>query len=137
MDIDEHPDYQFDYDSNRPVIDQLVKMIETVPMGARRETKNVVNTIGVGMWDVEDCFMVFSTVGSKRCLYTYYCLEGSEDVMQGVFVLCSQNCFDATRIERCHSCVAAFESRDCINCKFIFDCRNCEFCFGATNLRNA
>lgn len=136
-DIDAEPSLQANYEVAHPVIGQLQRLIERVPMGARRETKNVMNTIGVGMWDVEDCYMVFSTVGVKRSMYTYYCLEGSEDVMQSVFVQAVQNCFGAARVERAHSCRVALESRDCLSCDFIFDCRNCENCFGATNLRNA
>ena len=137
MDVDAHPEYQVDHDLSQPLLPQMTNLVKKVPIGARRETKNVINTIGVGMWDVEDCYMVFSTVGVKRCLYTYYCLEGSEDVMQSVFVQSSQNCFGATRVERSHSCKVALESRDCLHCNFVFDCRNCEDCFGATNLRNA
>lgn len=137
LDMDVHPEYQASYDLSLPLLPQLTDLVKTVPMGARRETKNVINTIGVGMWDVEDCYMVFSTVGVKRCMYTYYCLEGSEDTMQSVFVQSCQNCFGSTRAERCYSCFVALESRDCLNCRFVFDCRNCEDCFGATNLRNA
>ena len=136
LDVGATPEYQREIDLARPVLEQCRDLVRVVPMGARREWKNIVNTIGVGMWDVEDCYIVFSTVRAKRAMYTYYCLENCEDIVQGTFVMTSQNCFGCTRIERCHSCNFALESRDCINCSFIFDCRNCEDCFGATNLRN-
>ncbi|MEK9131094.1 MAG: hypothetical protein AAB429_03190 [Patescibacteria group bacterium] len=136
LDVGATPEYQREIDLARPVLEQCRDLVHVVPMGARREWKNIVNTIGVGMWDVEDCYIVFSTVRAKRAMYTYYCLENCEDIVQGTFVMTSQNCFGCTRIDRCHSCNFALESRDCINCSFIFDCRNCEDCFGATNLRN-
>jgi len=136
LDVGADPKYQREIDLVRPLFDQVRDLVQVVPMGARREWKNIVNTVGVGMWDVEDCYIVFSTVVAKRAMYTYYCLEGCEDITQSVFVHTAQNCFGSTRIDRCHSCVVALESRDCINCSFVFDCRNCEDCFGATNLRN-
>ncbi|MEK7105336.1 MAG: hypothetical protein AAB865_01495 [Patescibacteria group bacterium] len=136
LDVGSMPEYQREVDLTRPMLDQFRDLVSVVPMGARREWKNIVNTVGVGMWDVEDCYIVFSTVGTKRAMYTYYCLEGSEDITQSVFVRTSQSCFGSTHIDRCHSCTVAVESRDCINCAFIFDCRNCEDCFGASNLRN-
>jgi len=137
LDIDEYPEYQLEVDCGQPIISQVTELIKQVPMGAQRRWKNVFNTIGVGMWDVEDCYLVFSTVEVKRCMYTYYALEGSEDIMQGAFVQSTQNSFNTTRVERSHSCKVALESRDCMNCTFVFDCRNCENVFGGSNLRNA
>ncbi len=135
LEIGDMPEYQMSVDVNKSFFDQFEQLVRKIPMGARREWRNIKNTVGVGMWDVEDSYMVFSTVGAKRCMYTYYCLEGSEDITQSIFVLTSQNCFGCVQISRCHSCRAAFESSDCINCSFIYDCRNCEFVFGGANLR--
>lgn len=136
LDIGAMPEYQGQIDPLKSFFDQFRDLVRKVPMGARREWKNVVNTIGSGMWDVEDCYMAFSTVGVKRSMYTFYCLEGSEDMVQSVHVNASQNCFAATQITRCHSCNVAVISFDCLKCDFIFDCRNCEFVFGGSNLRN-
>ncbi len=136
MDIGGLQEYQREIDPAQPFFEQFRSLAHVVPMGARREWKNVVNTVGVGMWDIEDSYLVFSTVGVKRCMYTFYCLEGSEDITQSVHINHSQNCFGSTQITRCHSCTVAVISFDCLKCDFVYDCRNCEFVFGGANLRN-
>ncbi|MFH1404713.1 MAG: hypothetical protein ABIH21_01285 [Patescibacteria group bacterium] len=136
IDVGTIKEYQSKFDSNKPFFDQYYDLITKVPFGARREWRNIKNTIGIGMWDVEDSYIVCSTVDGKRCMYTYYCLEKCEDITDGLFVYTCQNCWNCAQIMRCHSCNSAFESRDCMKCSFIYDCRNCENVYGGTNLRN-
>src|SRR3989338_4675686 len=89
---------QADIDLALPVLPIIQGILPHVPIGARREWRGIFNTIGIGMIDVEDSYMVFSAVQTKRCLYCYYALEGSEDVMQSVFHASSTNCFGCSQV---------------------------------------
>jgi len=127
---------QADIDLTVSTLSIIQGILPHVPIGARREWRGIFNTIGVGLINVEDSYMVFSAVQVKRCLYCYYALEDSEDMVQSIFHVASTNCFGCSQVNRMYSCVFAIESRDCMNGSFIYDCRNCEYVFGGVNLRN-
>ncbi|MFH1253724.1 MAG: hypothetical protein V1664_05370 [Candidatus Uhrbacteria bacterium] len=74
--------------------------------------------------------------GVKRCFYPALSLY-NEDCVDVTNTKNSQWCYRTNRVNKMFSCAFSFESRDCINSRFLFDCRNCENCFGATNKRNA
>jgi len=123
-----------DYDSNKPVMDQLFDITRSVPLAANYNYELPENSVAFISLGDKDSFMVLACL-SKRC---FYCMNGYE-IEDSAEICLSRNVqksYAVLHSERLHNCRFMNECYDCINSDFLFDCRNCENCFGATNKRN-
>ncbi|MFH1405331.1 MAG: hypothetical protein ABIH21_04525 [Patescibacteria group bacterium] len=120
-------------DLSSSVLDQLVHLAFEVPLSAYRNFKQPVNSIARHSLGDENSFFVEGTI-SKRCTYSADSLniENSSEINWSNNVQDSYNVVAGRNINKCR---VVRESRDCLNCDFIFDCRNCEYCFMSWNQR--
>lgn len=123
------------WSATEPFFSQFQKLALATPVGALRDDGSNRNSIGVDIINTEDGHMVFGSGHNKRMHYFYIGVE-NEDVVDGTNLTHCHETFQSNHCEKLFNCAFAFESRECMNAKFLFDCRNCEYCFGATNLRN-
>lgn len=115
---------------------QLRNLAHRVPVTAQRRFGEAINTVGVGIINAEDSFMVFGGINNaKRCAYAFG-IDDSEDVQEAYHSNYSRQSFGLVYCSRMHKCRGAIQCTDCMNCDFVFDCRNCEHCFMSSNLRN-
>ena len=129
------PEFAKDLD-DRSFLDQLRSLAHEVPIPARRVFGEAKNTVGAGIVNAEDSFMVFGGVTKiKRCAYSFGINE-SEDLQEGYYAEASNKSFGLVNCKRMYGSRVGLQSTDCISCDFVFDTRNCENCFLSSNLRN-
>ncbi|MFH1405329.1 MAG: hypothetical protein ABIH21_04515 [Patescibacteria group bacterium] len=121
-------------DLHKSFLDQVLDLRLAIPSAQNRNFEPAENSIAVvSLGDVNSYFVVLSK--SKNTFFSVSALdtESSAEVYNSNAIT---NGYFISHCERMHTCQYARESKDCMNCDFVFDCRNCENCFGATNKRN-
>jgi len=127
-------DVALDYDSSRPLFDQLWGLRLKVPKGASGNYEKCENSISVFSYgDVNSYFVGACKSKNSLCSIVALDTENSAEVYNSFGVT---NSYRVVRCDRVFNCRYIQESKDCVNVFFAFDCRNCENCFGATNQRN-
>ena len=122
-------------DASKSFFEQMRVLNEGIPVPALRTYNPPINTVGAGLISVEDSFMVFAVLKTKRSAYGWL-LDGMENCQDIFFGYTSTDSFYVNHVERLHNCRIVLQSQDCFNSSFLFDCRNCEYVFGGFNLRN-
>ncbi|MDD5739864.1 MAG: hypothetical protein PHO20_03795, partial [Candidatus Peribacteraceae bacterium] len=83
----------------------------------------------------KDCYLVFATVRSERCLHTRKVIESRE----------TMDCSYSEKLELCYECIDCYNGynllfselcKDCSFSAFLFDCIGVQHCFLCSNLRN-
>lgn len=120
-------------DITQPLLPQTCPLFENVPYPSL-SAHGSVNSIGCGMVDCVDCYMVF---GTKSTRDGWYAVRNSysERVMDNVYLLRCENVFASAKSVGCNSCINVFECNNCLHSAFLFDCYDCEDCFCSSNLR--
>lgn len=85
--------------------------------------------------DNKDCYFAFRLVGSERCHYVYYCINGV-DCANSLYIHKSDLINDSYSIRNCHNCRNLVNCENCINSAYSYDLKNCSYCLFCHNLRN-
>lgn len=122
-----------EYDSSKPVIDQIHKLLLDVPLNATRNTKEPENSIALSSGgDVNSYFNVLTeSKNSFFCVWSEL-IENSADVHN---VTTARECYEIDDAARIHNSRYVRDCGNIINSAFAFLCNDCEYCFGVTNWR--
>jgi len=123
-----------DLDIHASFFAQLIDLAKTVPMSAWKNTQQPINSIArISLGDENSYFMAGTQ--SKNCCFgtDSFALEDSMEVGWSSHIT---RCYNILRCQNMDRCIVARESRQCLECLFIFDCRDSEFCFFSWNRRH-
>ena len=126
----------FAFDLSAPFFDQYRRLAFSTPIGALRDEGSNIQSIGVDLMNVEDCYMTFGSGEMKRVSYAYMAGIKSEDCVDMTNSGSSRESFSIDWSDGMYRCFYAFDSEACLNGTFLYSCDDCEFCFGATNQRH-
>ena len=130
-------DYGQDIDFDRPFFEQLAELRTKVPLPALSvvkpsiENSDYCNHAGF----IKDCYLVFDTRFSERCLYgkTY---ERSYDCVDCYKAFDCEQCYEIVGGYGCHTCTYCQDCSNCNECHYSYNLIGCKNCYGCVNLRN-
>ncbi len=129
-------EYGRDYDSNRPVFEQLAELQKVVPRIAMLGKNSIRSEFTNHSLDNKDCFMGASLVDCQNVMYSYFVFHSQDCVDCMLVHVKSERCYECTDVDGCYQCQYCVLCNQCANCSYCFDCRGCTDCFLSVNLRN-
>jgi len=129
-------DYGMDYDSSRPLFEQMKELRDKVPcMNLIVDYASLVNSDYINhAGDCKNCYLIFNGDHNENVLYSntvVYLKDSMDTIMTGGAELCYEDIdFSGSKIffsENSNACVETYFSKDCTGCTN---------CFGCVNLRN-
>ena len=128
-------DYWTNFDFSRSFFEQFEEFFKEVPK---------INLINFESENIEysnfskaskNCYLVSWNIGNEDCMYGHIVWK-SKDVVDGLYVYESENCYECTDCVRWYNLKNCVNSVDCKNSEKLVDCENCEFCFWCVWLKN-
>ncbi|MDA1038208.1 MAG: hypothetical protein O2877_00790 [bacterium] len=123
-----------DVDS-RLFFDQLFDLATDVPQSAWRNMEDPINSIArISLGNQDSYFTVAARAKKSFYIADSYDVENCAEATWSSKLNDSYNLVRGVNISRS---MVVRESRNCLNCAFIFDCRDCDSCFFSWNQRQA
>lgn len=128
--------YGLDIDFSISFLDQVKKLIDTVPRHYKYSSGNLVNSEYTNYTiDNKNNYLAYSTVNNQDVYYSEY-IEDSKNTFDCWYVQKMDNssfCIDCSTSYNLHFSI---ESHNCLDSYFLYDCVNCSHCVLSYNQRN-
>lgn len=127
--------YGREYDDTKSFFRQFCDLLKDVP----RPPNTLFNDEGCDfcnfMWDSKNCYIVFSTMDSEDCMYSWRVFR-SKNTIDSLDTKDSEYCYSCLNSAKCYKCQNCERCINCAESYFSFDCRNCSNVFMCVGLRN-
>ncbi len=129
-------DFGVDVDWTVPFLIQWKKVLQTTPRHFNYRGGTVVNSDYANyLINVKDVYLGFSITNSENVQHSEN-VDDSKDIFDCLYASNSNRCLWNVDVEHNFNCISAIQSKNAIDCNFIFDCDNCQNCTLSSNLRN-
>lgn len=123
------------FDSSRPVFDQLWDFFRRSPIAHNVGTGNENCEYTDDWWYSKNCYLCHSGYECEDERYCYRNIRVNH-AQYCVFSFDSERCVDLINSHNCFHTFFAYNCWQCSDSAFLYDCRNCNHCMFCSNLRN-
>lgn len=124
-----------DFDTARPVFDQMWDFFRKSPIAHNVGTGNENCEYTDDWWYCKNCYLCHSGAECEDLRYCYRTMK----VKNSQFCVFSFDSELSVDLINCHNCLRVWFAYNCLSCSesaFLYDCRNCHHCMFCSNLRN-
>ena len=128
-------EYAREYNFAKTFFKQIKELFLDVPRFSRSAVNLINSDYCAGASDLKDCYLVFNSGFSERCLYSVK-LGNTKDSLDCYNVVASELCSNDFMVKNSYK---VHYSQHCDNCHDIYfskDLKNCNNCLACVNLRN-
>ena len=126
-----------EFDSNLPVLDQLLALRKIFPMPSflNRDPSSINSDYSNGGRNTKNAYLCSGCYSCEDISYTNMANK-SRYILDSRIIKNSEYVYQSIMSDHLYKCSYTYFSKNCMNSMFLYDCRNCIDCFGCVNLRN-
>jgi len=129
-------DFGFDFDENKSLKEQFLKLRQDVPRLNLITVDNENSDYTTWTGYCKNCYLINSSENSENCYY-WKLMQSCENCVDCSYIYDSQNLYECLNVKWAYKCSYLHNSNNCDNCHYSDDLIGCKNCMFSSNLRNS